>query len=364
MATPPYSYANPIVAPAGGQGGYAERPWRATSAAAAAGLWESFGAGIWAENYPSLYKRRAADTIDHYEREEQGFRSGVSIMLDLLPYVRRPISTLTAVASDPIESWMRFREQYAAHREGRTPPDLYKVEKGWEARLHDLIGLPSPGEMTQEFWALWPKVIEKLEANGVRAGPESFKGWNDGDAGFVRAIWCLVRILRPTKVIETGVAHGVTSRFILEGLEKNGRGHLWSIDRPPIEREWKSQIGIAIDRRLEHRWSYILGSSRRRLPGILSQLGEIDLFIHDSLHSERNVRFEMDRAWVALRPGGAIVVDDIDVNRGFHSFTEFFSGCRSIICESEPLRPELRRVNKKGMFGIVRKEPVGWSNGQ
>ena len=90
-------------------------------------------------------------------------------MLDLLPYVRRPISTLTAVASDPIESWMRFREQYAAHREGRTPPDLYKVEKGWEARLHDLIGLPSPGEMTQEFWALWPKVIEELEANGVRA---------------------------------------------------------------------------------------------------------------------------------------------------------------------------------------------------
>jgi len=30
------------------------------------------------------------------------------------------------------------------------------VEKGWEAGLHDLIGLPSPGEMTQEFWALWP----------------------------------------------------------------------------------------------------------------------------------------------------------------------------------------------------------------
>ena len=54
-----------------------------------------------------------------------------------------------------------------------------------------------------------------------------------------------------------------------------------------------------------------------------------------------------------------MVVDDIDVNRGFHSFTEFFSGCRSIICECEPLRPELRRVNKKGMFGIVRKEPVG-----
>ena len=55
-------------------------------------------------------------------------------MLDLLPYVRRPISTLTAVASDPIESWMRFQEQYIAHREGLTPPDLYKVEERWESK--------------------------------------------------------------------------------------------------------------------------------------------------------------------------------------------------------------------------------------
>ncbi len=32
---------------------------------------------------------------------------------------------------------------------------------------------------------------------------------------------------------------------------------------------------------------------------------------------------EIDRAWAALRPGDAIVVDDIDVNRGFRSFTHF-----------------------------------------
>ena len=61
---------------------------------------------------------------------------------------------------------------------------------------------------------------------------------------------------------------------------------------------------------------------------------------------------------MGLRPGGAIVVDDIDVNRGFHSFTESFSGYHSIICESEPQRPDLRRINKKGMFGIVWKNFV------
>jgi hypothetical protein len=35
-----------------------------------------------------------------------------------------------------------------------------------------------------------------------------------------------------------------------------------------------------------------------------------------------------------LRPGGAIVVDDIDSNRGFRSFIKSFSGHQSIICEA------------------------------
>ena len=43
------------------------------------------------------------------------------------------------------------------------------------------------------------------------------------------------------KVVETGVAHGVTSRFILEALERNGRGFLWSIDLPPLEKVGKSR---------------------------------------------------------------------------------------------------------------------------
>jgi hypothetical protein len=91
---------------------------------------------------------------------------------------------------------------------------------------------------------------------------------------------------------------------------------------------------------------------------LLSQLGQIDLFIHDSLHSERNVRFELDLAWAALRPGGAIVVDDIDANWGFRDFTETLSAGYSMTCEAEPLYPDLRRFNKKGLFGIILKKPT------
>jgi hypothetical protein len=277
-------------------------------------------------------------------------------MLDLRPYLQRPMVTLASVASDPLGAWIRFREQYAAHREGVTPADFYQADSDWEDQLCRMVSLGSSDNLAIEFRHLWNKVLQELELKGIQAGPASFKGWNDGDAGFVRAIWFLVRQLRPAAVVETGVAHGVTSRFILEALEKNGRGHLWSIDRPPIDPEWQSQIGVAVDDRLRHRWSYIRGSSRQQLPGLLSKLGKVDLFIHDSLHSERNVRFEMDSVWQAMAPGGAIVVDDIDVNKGFRSFTQVFPGHRALVCESEPIRPDLRRFNKKGLFGIVRKQ--------
>jgi len=199
-------------------------------------------------------------------------------------------------------------------------------------------------------------VTRELEAKGIQAGPQSFGSWNDGDAGFVRAIWCLTHHLEAKKVVETGVAHGVTSRFILEALERNKAGHLWSIDLPPIEKFWESQIGVAVGGRYPGRWSYIKGSSRLHLPKLLFKLCQIDLFIHDSMHSEHNVRFELDRAWARVRQGGALVVDDVDANWGFRSFTQSFSGHQSMICEAEPIHPDLRRFNKKGLFGIILKK--------
>ena len=154
------------------------------------------------------------------------------------------------------------------------------------------------------------------------------------------------------------MAHGVTSRFILEAFERNGSGYLWSIDLPPLEQRWREQVGVAVGSRYVDRWSYVKGSSRQRLRKLLSRLGQIDLFIHDSLHSERNVRFELDNTWANLKPGGALVVDDIDANWGFQSFSRAFTGHHSLICEAEPLRPDGRRFNQKGLFGIILKEPT------
>jgi hypothetical protein len=272
--------------------------------------------------------------------------------------LKHPVIAVADIAADPLEILTTIQDVYLAEREQRIPPCQYQWDDGWEQRLHEFLGVPWPCEATSEFRELWPEVIGELEAKGIRAGPESFQSCNDGDAGFARAIWCLTRHLRPKEVVETGVAHGVSSRCILEALERNGDGHLSSIDLPPLERFWRRQVGAAVGGCSADRWSYIRGSSRRRLPELLSGLGQIDLFIHDSLPSERNVRFELDRAWAVLRPNGALVVDNIDDNWGFRSFTQSFSGHQSVICEAEPLHPDRRRFNNKGLFGIIVKHPA------
>jgi predicted O-methyltransferase YrrM len=246
-----------------------------------------------------------------------------------------------------------------ARRERRRPRCSYQVDAEWERQLHELLGSPWPCPAISEFWTLWPAVIDSLRAKGLRVGVGFFGGWNDGDPEMVRAVWCLTRHLQPAKVVETGVARGVTSRFILEALERNGAGHLWSIDLPPmLDPELNEEVGAAVDQRCRQRWSYITGSSRRRLPRLLASLGQIDLFVHDSRHSEYNTRFELDQAWRRLRRGGVAVVDDVDLNWGFRSFTQTILEYPSLICQARPLQPDPWRLDGRGLFGIVRKEPA------
>ncbi|HXT82098.1 MAG TPA: hypothetical protein VN702_21230, partial [Acetobacteraceae bacterium] len=60
-------------------------------------------------------------------------------------------------------------------------------------------------------------------------------------------------------------------------------------------------------------------------------------------------------AWQCLSPGGFMVVDDIDANPAFRMFAELHPRHPSLICTAEPLSPDLRRFNQKGLFGIIQK---------
>src|SRR5690242_17472894 len=275
-------------------------------------------------------------------------------MQSMVRYIRLAPRIASAVAANPGETFVRLVEKLAnisGHHRGHCPSI---ADTAWEQKLHAAIGAPWPCPATAEFWALWPDVMETLTSMGLPIGPAAFGVSNDGEPELARAVWCLTRHLRPMKVVETGVARGVTSRFVLEALERNGCGQLWSIDLPPLlEPHLHAQIGAAVGTRFADRWHYLRGSSRRRLRSLLSELGQIDIFIHDSAHTERNVRFEIDQVRPAIRPGGAIIVDDIDLNWSFHDFRESDRNFDSLVCEAQPVKPDLRRFNNKGLFGIA-----------
>jgi Methyltransferase domain len=234
-----------------------------------------------------------------------------------------------ALAREPYEAKEKAAEKLAARleqsRHGGTlvpPTGTYVALPDWERRLHELCGAPWPCPQAADFRALWPRIVDTMSAAGLRTGRQNYGEDDDGDAGLVRAAWCLTCHLAADTVIETGVGHGVSSRGILEAMAVNGNGHLWSIDLPPFTIfSRSSEIGAAVTPDLRPRWSYLRGSSRRVLPSLLGKLRDVDLFVHDSRHSTRNVLYECESAFQALRPGGFLLVDDLDGNRGFAKFT-------------------------------------------
>jgi cephalosporin hydroxylase len=126
-------------------------------------------------------------------------------------------------------------------------------------------------------------------------------GWySDAEITLARAVWCTARHIRPLLVIEKGVAHGVTTR-IIQGMNMNDRGHLWSIDLPhPLDHRLHDQTGVAATDEFRPRWTYREGASRQQLPPVISKVGNVDLFVHDSLHTAKNTLFEMEQAASAM----------------------------------------------------------------
>jgi hypothetical protein len=225
-----------------------------------------------------------------------------------------------AIATQPYEGVERTLERVAEGRDRRRPAPPYQVTEAGEERVQDMLAASGPYE-TAEFEDVWHGALADLGSRQLPVGRGAFGGWDDGDPRLGRLAWWLVRQLRPRTIVETGVARGLTTRVLLEALKRNGEGHLWSIDLPPLlERGLAEETGAAVPESLHHRWTLLRGSSRRRLPGLVAHLGGIDLFVHDSMHTARNLRFELRQVWPALPPAGAALIDDVERNSATGEF--------------------------------------------
>jgi len=140
-------------------------------------------------------------------------------------------------------------------------------------------------------------------------------------------LYCVVRDLKPEIVIETGVAHGISSWLILNALHKNNGGKLYSIDLPNNDtnknynfKENRIKTGWVVPDILRSRWSLQLGPSRELLPELLAKLGKVDIFFHDSEHSYANMMFEFTEVWPFLSHDGILASDDVQKNNAFADF--------------------------------------------
>lgn len=133
--------------------------------------------------------------------------------------------------------------------------------------------------------------------------------------------YAAVRALAPQCIVETGVANGVSSSYLLLGLHKNGKGRLHSIGLDdPAFLPSGAEPGWLVPVWLRSRWQIHIGDARQILPPLLSQLGCIDIFIHDSLHTYEHMLWECETAYPALRRGGLLFSDDALLNSAFHDF--------------------------------------------
>lgn len=145
------------------------------------------------------------------------------------------------------------------------------------------------------------------EADSGKKGPiEVFYG---PSPQLFKSAHMVTRLLKPEVVIETGVAKGFTSAAILDALDRNGKGKLYSVEMPSLYIGYTRQVGERIPDRLRARWTLELGPSAVVLPRLLDHVGPVDVFLYDSAASYDNQLAEFSIILRALRPGGVVIAD-------------------------------------------------------
>jgi len=148
-----------------------------------------------------------------------------------------------------------------------------------------------------------------------------------GSAGLL--IYDIVRERKPKVAVETGVGNGLSARLILEAMERNGKGNLYST-------EVSRKVGELIAGRCAKRWRLSVGPRGTVLSRTMTRLGKIDLFLHDSDHSYSNMVFELNAVQGRLAPGAVVMSDDVSANDAFMEFAQKLDAQPRII-------PDIRR---------------------
>ncbi len=190
-------------------------------------------------------------------------------------------------------------------------------------------------------------------------------GYALGDNQVLTYLTC--RTIQPDIVIETGVYKGKTSTCLLQALEDNGKGNLYSIDLPgtkddPVvdesapsgsvryELSDKSEVGEIVPDHLRDNWDLRFGRSDEMLEDLLEEVGKVDVFYHDSEHSYENMMYEFQTVHGYMSDNNAIISDDINWSDAFYEFSKKHS--KSWDCLDNYLDEDL--IKAENLVGICK----------
>jgi predicted O-methyltransferase YrrM len=142
-----------------------------------------------------------------------------------------------------------------------------------------------------------------------------------GSGGNYELLYWMTRYLRPTYVVETGVAAGWSSEAILTAMDKNDQGTLYSSDLPYFRvRDPLKYIGILVSEPFRSRWQLLTSGDEKALPQIIARVPRVDLFHYDSDKSYSGRRFAINAVSAKLNAQGIILVDDIWEDSWFRDY--------------------------------------------
>jgi len=247
-----------------------------------------------------------------------GLRDGVRLI---------PLKLARRVAGSAGRRW----EHPYLHDFQTTPQNIYSAAEHILVRCTAATPNAIAG-LRDEFEVLRAR-LEERRATRRLAYPEHYTIRNE--AAFL--IYGLVRLRRFESILETGVANGHSTYYLLHALRANGAGRLCSVDIG-------TDVGVLVDPPERADWTYVAlqaGREREDFQACVDRLRPIDLFLHDSDHTYWWQMFEYRYAWPSITSGGLFLSDNID-----HSFA-FLDFCAERNVEPVVLISGLR------VFGLV-----------
>ena len=235
------------------------------------------------------------------------------LVVVLTPSIRARILQSKALPLLVFPYWFRLIVRHLAHSFRKSIPwlfrskefanftyDLTTANKEYLAWfVADICGVPV-GEVHGYF--------NELEANSqsdfyIKARLANHRRGNeiDREAFLGRRLgwYAIVRAMNPQLVVETGTEKGLESLVLAEALIQNGSGRLITVDMEPssgllIGAEYGGVIERLIDDSLV----------------AISQIDQIDLFIHDSDHSAEHEAQEFELLQSRLSVNGIVLSDN------------------------------------------------------